>query len=294
MPAFQNMMSWMTPLFVSGFLFSATLIAQAQESTPAPAPKQDRPEIQWNIPDRPAIPNVEHYVLHSTAMGTDMGYNVYLPPGYEMGKKRYPVVYFLHGAGGTENSDAGGFSGLLAREIEAGHIAPVICVFPNGGMSGYRDHPEQKIMMETFLVQELIPQIDKSYRTITKREGRAVCGFSMGGGGSMRLAVKHPDLFCAAASWAAALGNRSGTNDSSELLRQNADSIKKHPLRLLLVVGDKDLTYSSHAPFLKTLDELKLPYTYHELPGVDHSLGVYYDKTGEELADFVAGFKKGK
>ncbi len=57
---------------------------------------------------------------------------------------------------------------------------------------------------------ELIPLIDRTYRTRADREGRVIAGFSMGGGGAVRLALKHPDLFSAAASWAAALGSRGG------------------------------------------------------------------------------------
>lgn len=247
--------------------------------------------ISWNLPNRPAIPGVEHFVLHSAAMGLDMGYNVYLPPGYEKGSVRYPVVYFLHGAGGNENSDAGGFSSMLSREIEAGTIPPVICVFPNGGMSGYADHPDTRVMMESFLIRELVPQIDKSYRTLAKREFRTLCGFSMGGGGSVRLALKHPELFSAAAGWAASLSTWGDVADPSELAQKNLKKLRNR-VRFLLIVGDKDLTFASHAPFRKTLDALKLPYSYHELPGANHNLGVYHEKTGAELIRFIATFKK--
>lgn len=217
-----------------------------------------------------------------------MGYNVFLPSNYAENKdRRYPVVYFLHGAGGTETADAGGFSGLLAKEIKGGRIPPVICVFPNGGMSGYADRPEQKVMMETFLIRELIPQIDRSYRTIARREGRSLCGFSMGGGGAIRLAVKYPDLFCAAGSWAAALGSRGGES-ASDLAKKNGERIRGR-VGFLLIVGDNDQTYSGHAPFLKTLEELKIPHTYRVLPGVGHNLGAYYEKTGTEIARFIAG-----
>lgn len=289
MTAFRIERSMMTMFFFGSLLFSSATLGNAQENPPvAPRPEEKRPEIRWNIPDRPAIPNVEHQVLPSTSMGIDMGYNVYLPPGYKTDtKKRYPVVYFLHGAGGNENADAGAFSGLLTREIEAGHIRPVICVFPNGGMSGYTDHADGKVRMESFLVKELIPQIDKNYRTDARREARAVCGFSMGGGGSIRLALKYPDLFSRAAVWAASIGTgRRGGVDPSDLARQNADKLRGRT-QLLIIVGNKDMTYPPHAAFLKTLDELKLPYTYRELPDVDHSLGVYYEKTGEELVRFV-------
>src|SRR5262249_42120585 len=143
---------------------------------------------KWNNPDGPKIPGLEHGVFYSPAMDTDVGYNVYLPPDYGASGKRYPVIYFLHGAGGNENSDAGGFSALVQKQAEAKKIPPVICVFPNGGMSGYADNPAAKVMGETLVVRELLPLIDGKYRTRVTRDSRAVGGFSMGGGGAIRLA----------------------------------------------------------------------------------------------------------
>jgi enterochelin esterase-like enzyme len=260
-------------------------------SAEAQAQPRQVKEVVWNSPPASPIPGVEHKVLHSPSMDRDVGYNVYLPADYAESKRRYPVIYFLHGAGGTESSDAGGFSGLIRKEAEAKHIPSAICVFPNGGMSGYRDNPEQKIMGETLIIKELLPLIDKKYRTIATRERRAICGFSMGGGGSIRLALAHPELFSAAASWAAALGSRDAAVTSpAALARQNVDKINGK-VRFLLIVGDKDLTYASHAPFIEALNELKVPYEYEVLPGVEHNLGKYYEQTGTKLVKFVtAGF----
>jgi len=254
-------------------------------------PTRQGREVTWNSPPTSPIPGVEHSVLHSPSMDRDVGYNVYLPSDYAEGKRRYPVVYFLHGAGGTESSDAGGFSGLIRKEVEAKHIPSVICVFPNGGMSGYRDNPEQKIMGETLIIKELMPLIDKKYRTIATREGRTICGFSMGGGGAIRLALKYPDLFSAAASWAAALGSRDTAAVSpAALAKQNAEKIRGK-VRFLMIVGDKDMTYASHAPLIEALKELKLAHEVQVLPGVDHNLGVYYEQTGTQLVKFVtSGF----
>ena len=98
-------------------------------------------------------------------MGHDVGYVVWTPPDYSTKvSTRYPVIYFLHGAGGNESADAAGFSSWVARAIGDGSLPPVLCVFPNGGMSGYRGEVEKMI------TEELIPTIDKDYRTVTKPE----------------------------------------------------------------------------------------------------------------------------
>jgi hypothetical protein len=76
--------------------------------------------------------------------------------------------------GGTETSDSAGFSSLIARVIRDGSVPPAICVFPNGGRSGYRGSVEKMI------VEELIPLIDTNYPTNSDVKSRAVAGFSMG------------------------------------------------------------------------------------------------------------------
>jgi endo-1,4-beta-xylanase len=267
---------------------------KSQSSTPAqtlPAPER---EVKWNNPDGVKVAGLEHHSLTSPSMGQGMGFNVWVPPAYAAGNGRFPVIYFLHGAGGNENSDAGGFAGLVRRAIEEKKIPPVLCVFPNGGMSGYRDQPEKKVMVETFIVKELIPHIDANWRTLALRERRAVAGFSMGGSGAMRLVVKYPDLFSAAGSWAAGIGFR--RSDAAEefhaQLRQNAERIRDR-VRLLLIVGDQDMTYAGHGPFIAQLKELKLAHEYEVLAGVGHDLGRYQRDTGSRLVEFLGrGFRE--
>jgi len=252
----------------------------------AAAAAQERPrEVKWNNPDGPKLAGVTHGSFRSPSMDVEVGYNVYLPPAYA-GSARFPVIYFLHGAGGNENSDAGGFSGLVAKLAEEKKIPPAICVFPNGGMSGYQDRPEAKVMGETLIVKELVPLIDRTYRTQARREARVVTGFSMGGGGAVRLALKHPDLFSAAGSWAGALRGRGGAAPPElepDYLKEVAGKV-----RLLLIVGDKDPTYAGHAPVVQNLEQARYPVRYRVLEGVAHDLGAYYEKTGEEMVRFLA------
>jgi enterochelin esterase-like enzyme len=295
------MISSMNPFqrFSLGFgLACFTAVAQepAQPKTvnPAETATPRTREVKWNYPEGAKVSGLEHRSLKSAAMDLEMGFNVWTPPTYATGQERFPVIYFLHGAGGNENSDAGGFAGLVRQAIQEKSIPPVICVFPNGGMSGYTDRLETKVMMETFLMKELIPHIDANWRTLATRESRVVAGFSMGGGGAIRFAIKYPDTFSAAASWAGALGGRrpGGAEEFAALARQNAGRIKDR-VRLLLIVGDKDMTFAGHAPFVAQLDELKIGHDYKVLSGVEHNLGKYYAQTGPELVAFLTrGFGK--
>jgi enterochelin esterase-like enzyme len=248
----------------------------------------EAPPVIWNNVPASARPGLEHHSFTSTAMGREIGYTVALPSSYHDGPKRFPVVYFLHGMGGNENSDGPGFSQITTFLATHGHLPPIICVFPNGGRSGYRDLPDDKVMVETMLIQELVPLIDRTFRTLPQRDSRAIAGFSMGGGGAVRLALTYPQLFAAAGSWAGAFGRRGRESGlppelSVERLRESTPRV-----RLLLIVGyDDESTYASHAPFLQALTEAKYPYTFHPLAGVGHNLGLLYRQTGEEMARFV-------
>lgn len=273
-------------------LISALLpiVAFAQNASPAAPAETPRPrrEVVWNnIPVQPH-PLVSHHDFHSEAMQRTVGYTVYLPPSYTAETdRRYPVLYFLHGAGGNENADGPGFASIIDRLIRAGRIPSVVCVFPNGGMSGYRDNAETGINVETMITKELVALIDKNYRTFARRESRVIGGFSMGGAGSLRLALLHSDLFSAAASWAGSVANRRTHELPPEI---NLELLKKPEptVRLLMIVGyDDEGSFPGHLPFIDLLREARYSFTFHTLRGVSHNLGRYYELTGDEFATFL-------
>ena len=252
---------------------------------PADAPAQQRRrEISWVNPDIAEMRGLTHKVLSSKAMGHDVGYVVWTPPGFDNNATtKYPVVYFLHGAGGSEKSDAAGFSSQVAGAIKANKFSKAICVFPNGGMSGYRGAVESMIM------DELIPLIDKSYPTIRDSSGRVICGFSMGGAGAVRLSVRHPDHFCAAGSWGGALSRRGRPSESPLLpiAKQNAEQLKKHGFRLLTINGDQD-----HPQAFELLEDILKPSGITcqsvTLADTNHNLGKYYSRSGDTMIAFLA------
>lgn len=254
---------------------------------------EPEPPVIWNNPERPPFAGLEHRSFHSAAMDVEIGYNVYVPPAHAGRGQKLPVVYFLHGATGNENSDAAGFAGVVARLIEQKKIPPIICVFPNGGpRSGYRDDPEQKSWVETAIVKELLPIVDRDFPTIARQESRAIVGFSMGGGGAVRFALTYPDLFSAAGSWAGAFTFRS---NPEKTLPAEYSVASLAPLanrvRLLLIVGTKDQVLSWHPPLLQNLIEAKFPFQFELLADVEHDPGAYYERSGEKMLQFLtAGF----
>ncbi|KAA5542132.1 esterase family protein [Roseiconus nitratireducens] len=249
----------------------------------ADGPRRPERQIQWVDPEIAKVPGLQHKVLASESLGHDVGYAVWVPAGYEQSQEaRYPVVYFLHGAGGTEASDSGGFSSLVASAIRRGKFPQAICVFPNGGLSGYRGP------VEAMIIDELIPLIDKEFRTKADATGRAVAGFSMGGAGAVHLSISHPNLFCAAGSLGGALSRR-GSGEDSPLLPAAiaaAETLKQNHFALLTVNGDQDHP-EGFAPLKKTLDSIGISHQVVTLESTSHNLSQYYDRAGETMTTFL-------
>lgn len=149
--------------------------------------------------------------FESETLGRSWAYSIYLPDGYEGSNLEYPVIYLLHGSGGDETSWNEGIA-VIDRLIEDGTIPPTIAVAPASGRSWWTDSIEP---FETATVQDLIPEIDSSYRTVESREGRGIAGFSMGGYGALRYALVYPDVFGAAVLLSPALYDDQPPPDSS-------------------------------------------------------------------------------
>jgi enterochelin esterase family protein len=134
---------------------------------------------------------------------------VYLPPGYARSAGRYPVIYVLSGHGSSGplmlNSPAWGesFPERLDRLIVSGKVAPVIAVLPDcwtifGGAQYINSSALGRY--EDYLIGELVPYVDATYRTLADRQHRGVTGKSSGGYGAMVQAMRHPEVFGAFAS----------------------------------------------------------------------------------------------
>jgi len=136
--------------------------------------------------------------LASKALGATLPFTVYLPDGYYDSFDKFPVVYLLHGSGGDEKSwlDYVGVRETLDGLIRRRHIAPMVAIMPGGGASWWIDGSAQK--MQTALIDELMPYVEKQYEIKTGRANRAIAGISMGGFGALHLSLTRPDLVCAA------------------------------------------------------------------------------------------------
>ncbi len=145
----------------------------------------------------------------SPALGGEMAYSVYLPPGFRTDADRYRVLYLLHGTRGSERDwpGNGGVQETADRLINAGTIKPTIIVMPDGRTSWYVDSAELggPGNFERAIDPDVVAMIDRAYPTIPTRAGRAIAGLSMGGYGALRLALMHPERYGAVAAISPAL-----------------------------------------------------------------------------------------
>jgi enterochelin esterase-like enzyme len=181
-------------------IFLLALQTMVGQDTPSSKPKDsdqnpDRPRMAWTTPEVKAD-RVQYHNFESTAAKTKVSFHVFTPEIYEREKeRRFPVLYWLHGTGGG----VGGIKPLsefFGDAIRSEKIPPMLIIFPNGlATSMWCDSKDGTVPVETAFIQELIPHVDKSFRTIANRQGRIIEGFSMGGYGAGRLGFKYPDLF---------------------------------------------------------------------------------------------------
>ncbi len=144
--------------------------------------------------------------ISSSILGRSVGYCVDLPADYATSSKRYPTLYFLHGLFEDEQSwiERGGKE-ILDSLRSQGQIGDLLVVLPDAGKTFYINSFDGRDRYEDFFVEELVPTIDRKYRTVPERRERGISGTSMGGYGALHLSMRHPDLFGSAAAQSAAL-----------------------------------------------------------------------------------------
>lgn len=237
-----------------------------------------------------AVNDVPHGTLsarwyHSDGLNMDRRINVYTPYGYENSRKKYPVLYLLHGMGGDENEWIifGRACQILDNLIAQGKAEPMILVITNGhtamqaapGESSlgyykphYFDHGTMDGEFETYF-PEIVEFVDHNYRTIAKKEGRAIAGLSMGGFHSMNISANYPDMFAYVGLFSPALG----VSDSSvsDIYRDIDDKIsnqfEKGVKLYWMGIGKDDFLYAANKEFRRKLDAAGVPYVYVETAG---------------------------
>ena len=176
--------------------FVSILLLRVVAASPGPVPR----------PPRPAVTKVECSSLSSAILGRSVSYCVALPEDYAASTARYPTLYFLHGLFENERSwsERGGQE-VLDSLVSQGQVGRFLVVLPDGGKTFYVNSVDGHERYEDFFIQELVPAIDRTYRTVSDRRARGISGTSMGGYGALHLGMRHPEVFGAASAQSAAL-----------------------------------------------------------------------------------------
>jgi enterochelin esterase-like enzyme len=241
---------------------------------------------------------VTQRIFDSVTVGAPVSYHIYLPRRYSQGTDRLPVLYWLHGTEGGV-SGIGPLSRHFDEAVEAGRIPPMIVVFVNGlPRRLWADSKDGASPVETVFIREVIPDVDRNFRTIAAREGRIIEGFSMGGYGAARLGLKHPRLFAGISILAGGpmdlefQGPRAVRSPRlrEQILREVSGgelshfqsispwmaaesavkSLRTHPVVIRQAIGDRDDTIELTRRFRDHLDRLQIDHEYVELPGIGH------------------------
>ncbi len=213
----------------------------------------------------------------STTLGYTRRAHVYTPPGYEKGgNKRYPVLYLVHGAGDSDDSwtSKGHAQYIIDNLIAAKKAEEMIVVMPYGHtpVGNQIVRPGIELFRNTDfgddLVKDLIPYIDRNYRTEAKAASRAMAGLSMGGSHTLSFGLPNPDVFGGGVGVFSMgffqeeqYGKYVEINDKG--LKKRAET--KAPV--FYGMGRTDFLYQSAAPTRKMLDAYKIKYTYRESGG---------------------------
>ncbi len=236
------------------------------------------------------VQNVPHGSLnkvwyHSDKMNVDRRITVYTPAGYETGKESYPVLYLLHGMGGDEDSwsTLGRAAQIMDNLIAQGKAKPMIVVMTNGNadlQAAWGEAPTGYVTPTIELPKttdgtfedafpEVVSFVDKAYRTIAKKESRAIAGLSMGGFHSMQISKEYPTmfnyigLFSASARFKGRQDSHIYDNCEAKIKTQFAQK----PALYWIAIGKEDFLYKENQNLRKFLDDNKFPYTYVESDG---------------------------
>jgi S-formylglutathione hydrolase FrmB len=243
-------------------------------------------------------PGVTFHRFASKAARTEVSFHLYAPDTYETeSERRFPVLYWLHGTGGGLAGIAP-VSAFFGAAMGRGEMPPMLVVFPNGlASSMWCDSKDGSIPMETIIVRELVPHVDATFRTLARREGRIVEGFSMGGYGAARLGFKFPEVFGAVSILAGGpldlefQGPRTQTNPAERemilrtvfggdlahfraqspitIVEQHAAAVRGRQL-VRQAVGSRDFTAALNRSFSERLRHLGVDHTFTEVPDIAH------------------------
>ena len=247
-------------------------------------------ENQFHVPGPLTLPweinNVPHGVIHrhhyrSKIVGDERDVLVYTPPGYDAtSRKRYPVLYLLHGFSDTEDAwiTVGRANVILDNLIARKQAKPMLIVMPlgygnmqilAGGWQASRSPDWRQLRDDSFnkfhdsLMNEIMPLVESSYRVSATRSARAIAGLSMGGEQSLVFGLNAPMPF----AWIGAFSSGGLKSDFDTLFPHLDNKVNKQVRLLWIACGKEDGLFESNEKFEEWLTTKGVVHTWVAAPG---------------------------
>lgn len=256
----------------------------------------------------------EEKTMTSKVLGVERNYSVYLPKSYHSEPDRqYPILYLLHGVFDTNKGwqERGHLQDVANRLINSEEAVEMIVVLPDAGTEWNGYFNMDGWPYETYFFEEFLPFIENTYRVKEGRENRAIAGLSMGGGGTLVYAQKHPEMFSSAYALSAltTLGEGEGLNQQdpkfaelNRTVRENsavqfvadADETTKEKLRTVrwyVDCGDDDFLLEANIAFVQEMKKAQIPLQFRVRDG-GHEWEYWHSGLYEVLKFVSFGFSR--
>lgn len=271
--------------------------------TPTPAPSNTPTPTSTLVPPTAAVTATSELTLAELAgqtqqrtylsqtTGGQESYLVYLPPEYEYADGRYPVIYLLHGWPYDESHwTTLGVDRAADAGIAGGTLPACIIVMPTGTERLYILTSGGNHSFEGQIINDLVPHVDKTFRTWANREGRVIGGISRGGVWALEISFLHPDIFSAvgAHSPSLSLNLAPPLYDPFHLLVNPGVAM----LRIYLDAGDGDWARQSTQALHESLVAHNIANSFVVHTG-RHVTGLWQDSLAEYLTFYTSGWPRG-
>ncbi len=254
---------------------------------PARSPRTSILEVAANPPllheFNPAVPHgtVREHWYQSQSLGQRRSLHVYAPPGYDRSQKDLPVMYLLHGSGDNDATwtALGRANVILDNLLAQKKVKPMLVVMTDGhayvappGSNPTNAEVRARSMKayESDLLSDVMPFVEKNYRTINQRGSRAIIGLSMGGGQSLTVGMNHPELF----AWVGGMSAAAPETNAVSAALADSKSMNKNLKLLWIAIGKDDFLLSRNDQFHESLTAKGIRHTYKVTEG-NHSWPVW-------------------
>jgi enterochelin esterase family protein len=254
---------------------------------PARQPRTSILEVPGNPPllheFNPKVPHgtVREHWYQSKSLGKRRSLHVYTPPDYDRSRKDLPVMYLLHGSGDNDATwtALGRANVILDNLLAQKKVKPMIVVMTDGhafvplpGPSATNTENRGRSMkaFESDLLEDVMPFVESNYRTINKRESRAIIGLSMGGGQSLQVGLNHLERF----AWIGGMSAGTPETNSVAAVLADARGTNKKLKTLWIAIGKDDFLLARNQDFDRLLAANGIRHTFKITEG-NHSWPVW-------------------